>query len=80
MNERGQPFSAASINLLARPFSCVCVPKFVDVMVRRTDTGVELPYLPQATEEDRGAQPFKCTAGIGALAFVAAASSFRRAA
>ena len=38
-----------------------CVPKILDAMVRRTDAGCELPYLPQATEEDHDAQPFKGT-------------------
>jgi hypothetical protein len=45
--------------MLARPFSCLCVPKFVDVKVRRTDAGCQLSYLPQATEEDHGARPFR---------------------
>jgi len=35
----------------------------IDVMVRRTDAGYELRYLPQAMEEDRGANPFKGTDG-----------------
>jgi hypothetical protein len=30
-------------------------------MVRRTDTGCEPRYLPQATEEDHGAHPFNST-------------------
>ena len=47
----------------------------IDVKVGRTDAGCELRYLPQATEEDRGAHLFKARAGIGALAFVAAATS-----
>jgi hypothetical protein len=33
----------------------------IDAMVRRTDTGYEPQYLPQATEEDHGAHPFKGT-------------------
>src|SRR5262249_17983784 len=33
----------------------------IDVMVRPTDAGCELRYLPQATEEDHGAHPFKGT-------------------
>jgi hypothetical protein len=44
----------------------------IDVMVRRTDTGYETQYLPQATEEDHGAHPFKARAGIAALTFAAA--------
>jgi len=31
----------------------------IDVMVRQRDAGGKLQYLPQATEEDRGAQPFE---------------------
>jgi len=31
----------------------------VDVMVRQTDAGSQLPYLPQATEEDHAADPLK---------------------
>jgi hypothetical protein len=46
------------------------------VKVRRTDAGCELPYLPQATEEDHGAHPFKARAGIGALTFAAAVAPF----
>jgi len=45
-------------------------------MVRLTDLGCEPQYLPRATEEDHGAHPFKGTAGIGALTFVAAAPLF----
>jgi len=39
----------------------------IDVMVRLTDAGCELRYLPQATKEDHGAHPFKGTGWIGAL-------------
>ena len=39
----------------------LCVPKIIDVMVRLTDAGCELRYLPQATEEDHGADLFKGT-------------------
>jgi len=46
--------------------TCLCI----DVKVRRTDAGCELRYLPQATEEDRGAHLFKARAEIGALTFV----------
>jgi hypothetical protein len=31
----------------------------IEVMVRLTDTSCELRYLPQATEEDRGAHSFE---------------------
>src|SRR5262249_31019838 len=33
----------------------------IDAKVRRTDAGCKLRYVPQATEEDRGAHPFKGT-------------------
>jgi hypothetical protein len=39
--------------------------KNIDIIIRATDAGYELRYLPQATEEDRGALLFKARAGIG---------------
>jgi hypothetical protein len=54
---------------------CLCVPKVVDVMVRRTDAGRELLYLPQATEEDHGAHSTD-TRRIAALTFAAVVTPF----
>src|SRR5215831_10726387 len=48
----------------------------IDVKVRRTDAGCELRYLPQATEEDHGAHPFKCAAGLSPLTFAPAIAPF----
>ena len=47
INCYGPPYVAAS--LLSK--------KIIDMIVRLTEAGYEPQYLPQATEEDRGAQP-----------------------
>ena len=44
----------------------------IDVKFWPTDAGCELRYLPQATEEDRGAHPSKAWTGLAAAGFLAA--------
>jgi hypothetical protein len=62
MNERGKAFSAVDARKLA--MGCLCVPKIVDVTVRRTDAGCQPPYLPQATEEVMAFIPLKHAPGL----------------
>jgi hypothetical protein len=49
----------------------------IDMIIRRTDHNCQLSYLPQATEEDHGAHPFKGTGSVmGALTFAAVVAPF----